>query len=182
MPATWCLPSQRLPFREGDRQARLINGAFDGWLHSSWRSQKKAPPKSGAKFATHLGFACEAANPPLNVERRSCFRVEHPTGSWAHWVDTMPNPNSRTEIGTRLVLTRKALDYTQTAMAGLMGIDGQTLAAYEAGRRRIPMKHALKLCPPPLIFTQSTCTRTSATKFGSSQAMRSGEGTKADGR
>ena len=59
----------------------------------------------------------------------------------------MPNPNSRTEIGTRLVLTRKALDYTQTAMAGLMGIDGQTLAAYEAGRRRIPMKHALKLCP-----------------------------------
>ena len=59
----------------------------------------------------------------------------------------MPNPNSRTEIGARLVLTRKALDYMQTAMAGLMGIDGQTLAAYEAGRRRIPMKHALKLCP-----------------------------------
>ena len=83
-------------------------------------------------------------------------------------MDTMPNPNSRTEIGTRLVLTRKALDYTQTAMAGLMGIDGQTLAAYEAGRRRIPMKHAL--------------TRTSATKFWSSQAIRSGEGTKADGR
>ena len=62
-------------------------------------------------------------------------------------LDTMPNPNSRTEIGARLVLTRKALDYTQATMAGLMGIDGQTLAAYEAGRRRIPMKHALKLCP-----------------------------------
>jgi len=46
--------------------------------------------------------------------------------------------------------------------------DVETLAAYEAGRRRIPMKHAL--------------TRTSATKFWSSQAMRSGEGTKADGR
>src|SRR4051812_48532928 len=59
----------------------------------------------------------------------------------------MPNPNSRTEIGARLVRTRKALDYTQTAMAGLMGVDGQTLAAYEAGRRRIPMKHAVKLCP-----------------------------------
>ena len=44
----------------------------------------------------------------------------------------------------------------------------ETLAAYEAGRRRIPMKHAL--------------TRTSATKFWSSQAIRSGEGTKADGR
>jgi transcriptional regulator with XRE-family HTH domain len=62
-------------------------------------------------------------------------------------VDTMPNPNSRTEIGARLVLTRKALDYTQATMAGLMGVDGQTLAAYEAGRRRIPMKQALKLCP-----------------------------------
>jgi len=80
----------------------------------------------------------------------------------------MPNPNSRTEIGARLVLTRKALDYTQATMAGLMGVDGQTLAAYEAGRRRIPMKHAL--------------TRTSATKFWRSQAISSGEGTKADGR
>ena len=59
----------------------------------------------------------------------------------------MPNPNSRTEIGARLVLTRTALDYTQATMAGLMGVDGQTLAAYEAGRRRIPMKQALKLCP-----------------------------------
>jgi transcriptional regulator with XRE-family HTH domain len=59
----------------------------------------------------------------------------------------MPNPNSRTEIGARLVLTRKALDYTQATMAGLMGVDGQTLAAYEAGRRRIPIKQALKLCP-----------------------------------
>jgi hypothetical protein len=47
LPATWCLPTQRLPFREDDQQARLINGAFDGWLHSSWRSQKKAPPKRG---------------------------------------------------------------------------------------------------------------------------------------
>ena len=46
-----------------------------------------------------------------------------------------------------MVLTRTALDYTQATMAGLMGVDGQTLAAYEAGRRRIPMKHALKLCP-----------------------------------
>ena len=62
-------------------------------------------------------------------------------------MDTMPNPNSRTEIGARLVLTRKALDYTQATMAGLMGVDGQTLAAYEAGRRRIPMEQALKLCP-----------------------------------
>ena len=100
----------------------------------------------------------------------------------------MPNPNSRTEIGARLVLTRKALDYTQATMAGLMGVDGQTLAAYEAGRWRIPMKHALKLCPYgiPLDWIYQgkwpTCTRTSATKFGSSQAMRSGEGTKADGR
>ena len=115
------------------------------------RPTEKAPPKSGAKFATHLGFACEAANPPLNVERRSWFPCRTPNivgrTERGHWLDTMPNPNSRTEIGTRLVLTRKALDYTQTAMAGLMGIDGQTLAAYEAGRRRIPMKQALKLCP-----------------------------------
>lgn len=49
------------------------------------------------------------------------------------------------------MLTLKALDYTQATMAGLMGVDGQTLAAYEAGRRRIPMKHALKLCPHPHI-------------------------------
>jgi transcriptional regulator with XRE-family HTH domain len=59
----------------------------------------------------------------------------------------MPNPNSRTEIGARLVLTRKALNYTQATLAGLMGVDGQTLAAYEAGRRRIPTTQALKLCP-----------------------------------
>jgi DNA-binding XRE family transcriptional regulator len=81
------------------------------------------------------------------------FQVEHPTDrivsrtERGHLVDTMPNPNSRTEIGARLVLTRKALDYTQATMAGLMGVDGQTLAAYEAGRRRIPIKQALKLCP-----------------------------------
>ena len=81
------------------------------------------------------------------------FQVEHPTDrivsrtERGHLVDTMPNPNSRTEIGARLVLTRKALDYTQATMAGLMGVDGQTLAAYEAGRRRIPMKQALRLCP-----------------------------------
>jgi DNA-binding XRE family transcriptional regulator len=35
-----------------------------------------------------------------------------------------------------LVLTRKALDYTQTAMAGLMGIDGQTLAPTAGGASR----------------------------------------------
>ena len=62
-------------------------------------------------------------------------------------MDTTSDPTSRTEIGARLVLTRKALNYTQARMAGLMGAAGQTLAAYEAGRRRIPMKHALKLCP-----------------------------------
>ena len=62
-------------------------------------------------------------------------------------MDTMADPISRTKIGARLVLTRKALDYTQATMAGLMRIDGQTLGAYEAGRRRIPMKHALKLSP-----------------------------------
>ena len=56
-------------------------------------------------------------------------------------------PKLRTEIGARLVRTRKVLNYTQATMAGLMGVDGQTLGAYEAGRRRIPMKHALKLCP-----------------------------------
>ena len=40
LPASWCLPTQRLPFREGDQQARLINGAAGGWLHSV-RLQKK---------------------------------------------------------------------------------------------------------------------------------------------
>ena len=64
------LADAEVPFREGDQQARLINGAFDGWLHSA---PQKSPAESGAKFATHLRFAGEAANPPLNVERRSCF-------------------------------------------------------------------------------------------------------------
>jgi hypothetical protein len=40
LPATWCLPTQRLPFLEGDQQARLINGAAGGWWHSA-RTQKK---------------------------------------------------------------------------------------------------------------------------------------------
>ena len=87
----------------------------------------------------------------------------------------MPNPNSRTEIGARLVLTRKALDYTQATMAGLMGVDGQTLAAYEAGRRRIPMKqgHPARLGLPGKWQTAPAHPR----EFASSQAQ-SGEGTK----
>jgi hypothetical protein len=44
----------------------------------------------------------------------------------------MADPTSRIKIGARLVLTRKALDYTQATMAGLMGIDGQTLGACNA--------------------------------------------------
>jgi transcriptional regulator with XRE-family HTH domain len=60
-------------------------------------------------------------------------------------VDTKPDPTSSAEIGARLVLTRKALGYTQARMARLIGVDGQTLVLYEAGRRRIPANQALKL-------------------------------------
>jgi hypothetical protein len=67
----------------------------------------------------------------------------------------MPNPNSRTEIGARLVLTRKALDYSAPTASRSIGF---TMGKWP------------------------TCTRTSATKFWSSQAIRSGEGTKGDGR
>jgi DNA-binding XRE family transcriptional regulator len=60
-------------------------------------------------------------------------------------VDTKPDPTSSAEIGARLMLTRKALGYTQATMARLIGVDGQTLVLYEAGRRRIPANQALKL-------------------------------------
>ena len=51
LPVTWCLPTQRLPFREGDQQARSINEAEDGRLHSAGGDrQQKAPRSGGAKL------------------------------------------------------------------------------------------------------------------------------------
>jgi hypothetical protein len=61
--------------------------------------------------------------------------------------DTWWNDASRTEIGARLVLTRKALDYSAPTASRSIG--------FTMGRR-------------------PTCTRTSTTRFGSSQTMRSG--------
>ena len=58
------------------------------------------------------------------------------------------NPTSLTEIGHRLALTRQALGYTQATMGKLMGASagGQAFQNYEAGRRRISIGHATKLC------------------------------------
>ena len=49
MPATWCLPTQRLPFREGDQQARSINGAAHAWLHGAWEITKSPAKGAGLK-------------------------------------------------------------------------------------------------------------------------------------
>ena len=68
------------------------------------------------------------------------------------------------EIGTRLALTRRALDLTRFQMARLLGTDTFTLGTYEAGLQRIPADQALKLsaCGIPLDgFTTArwpTCT------------------------
>ena len=43
LPVTWCLPTQRLPFREGDQQTRSINEAEDGRLHSAGGTDNKKP-------------------------------------------------------------------------------------------------------------------------------------------
>ena len=89
------------------------------------------------------------------------------------------------KIGARLALTRRALDLTRFQMARLLGTDTSTWGTYEAGLQRIPADQALKLSaygiPLDWIYEGKwpTCTRTSATKFGSSQNVRSGEGTEA---
>jgi len=59
-----------------------------------------------------------------------------------------PDPTSLAEIGARLALTRRALGYTQDTMARMMGSTtaGSAFQNYEAGRRRISLDHALKLC------------------------------------
>ena len=59
-----------------------------------------------------------------------------------------PDPTSQSEIGARLAVTRQALGYTQAMMSKLMGsaTAGQAWENYEAGRRRISINHALKLC------------------------------------
>jgi transcriptional regulator with XRE-family HTH domain len=56
-------------------------------------------------------------------------------------------PYSRTEIGKRLELTRRALGHTTTEMCKLMGsaTNGSAWTNYETGRRRMSIKHALRL-------------------------------------
>ena len=56
------------------------------------------------------------------------------------------NPQSVDAIGHRLLLLRKALGYSQVAMAQLMGQAISTWAMYETGERRIHIDQALKLC------------------------------------
>ena len=89
------------------------------------------------------------------------------------------------KIGARLALTRRALDLTGFQMARLLGTDTSTWGTYEAGLQRIPAVQALKLsaCGIPLDWVYdgkvANLARTSAPKFGSSQNVRSGEGTEA---
>ena len=51
------------------------------------------------------------------------------------------------DIGTRLEITRRALDLTRFQMARLLGTDTSTWGTYEAGLQRIPADQALKLSP-----------------------------------
>jgi transcriptional regulator with XRE-family HTH domain len=50
-------------------------------------------------------------------------------------------------VGTRLELTRRALDLTRFQMARLLGTNMATWGTYEAGLARIPPDQALKLSP-----------------------------------
>ena len=103
-------------------------------------------------------------------------------------VDAMADPTPFPEIGARLALTRRALDLTRFQMARLLGTDTPTWGTYEAGLQRIPVDQALKLSaygiPLEWVYQgkMANCTRTSAPKFASSQAMRSGQGLRTPGK
>ena len=58
------------------------------------------------------------------------------------------DPASSEEVGARLEITRRALDYTTTTMCRMMGSvsHGSTYSNYESGIRRISLDHALALC------------------------------------
>lgn len=57
-----------------------------------------------------------------------------------------PNPQSRVEIGKRLLILREALGKTQAQMAKLAGLaSASAWANYELGDRRIGLDHALRL-------------------------------------
>src|SRR5262245_26418099 len=58
------------------------------------------------------------------------------------------DPSSPAQIGARLALTRRALEYTTTTMCRMMGSTshGSTYSNYESGIRRISLDHALSLC------------------------------------
>jgi transcriptional regulator with XRE-family HTH domain len=56
------------------------------------------------------------------------------------------NPQSVDAISHRLLLLRKALGYSQPALAQLLGQASGTWAMYETGDRRISLDEALKLC------------------------------------
>lgn len=43
------------------------------------------------------------------------------------------------ELGERIALLRKARDITQVQLAEVLGVSQQTVQAYEAGRRRVPV-------------------------------------------
>jgi transcriptional regulator with XRE-family HTH domain len=58
------------------------------------------------------------------------------------------DPTTPAEVGRRLALTRRALEYTTTTMCRLMGSisHGSAYSNYESGIRLIHIQHALKLC------------------------------------
>jgi transcriptional regulator with XRE-family HTH domain len=51
----------------------------------------------------------------------------------APWVPALPDV---TKFGTRLVLTRMALGWSQTQMANVLGVDNTRLSRWEAGANR----------------------------------------------
>jgi transcriptional regulator with XRE-family HTH domain len=56
------------------------------------------------------------------------------------------DPSSKEAIGERLRLTREALGYSQTFIAGLCGMSVQAWNNNECGRDRISIDPALRLC------------------------------------
>ena len=128
------------------------------WLHDRADELGAALlPAVNAIRAT--GGRCLEAIAPLSIVRRDAGGVNdapidrHPAAeSRTGALDILPNPNSRTEIGGRL--TRKAIDYTQAAMPGLMpsiglpGADGhlpqKPWGQRKGGLRCVTARHPTK--------------------------------------
>jgi hypothetical protein len=56
------LPCRRgCSFREGDQQARPINGAAGGWFHSARPQKKPRQSAAGRSDDVHRGWACRSS-------------------------------------------------------------------------------------------------------------------------